>query len=56
MAQWIRVVTALPEVLSSDSGNHMVVHNNEIRLPLLECLKTATVYFHIINKSLKEKT
>jgi hypothetical protein len=28
---------------------------NKIWLPLLECLKTATVYLHIINKSLKKK-
>ena len=28
MAQWLRALTALPEVLSSISSNHMVVHNN----------------------------
>jgi hypothetical protein len=29
---------------------------NKIWLPLLECLKTATVYLHIINKYLKKKS
>jgi hypothetical protein len=28
MAQWLRVPTALPEVLSSISSNHMVAHNH----------------------------
>jgi hypothetical protein len=58
MAQWLRALTALPEVLSSNPSNHMVAHNhhNEIRHPLLECLKAATVYLHItINKCKKEK-
>jgi hypothetical protein len=27
MAQWLRVLTALPEVPSSISSNHMVAHN-----------------------------
>jgi hypothetical protein len=46
-------LTALPKVLSSNPSNHMVAHNhrNEIWCPLLECLKTATVYLHIINKN-----
>jgi hypothetical protein len=34
----------------------MVAHNHPQQDPLLECLKTATVYLHIlINKSLKKK-
>jgi hypothetical protein len=27
MAQWLRTLTVLPEVLSSIPSNHMVVHN-----------------------------
>jgi len=28
MAQWLRVLIALPEVLSSIPSNHMVAHNH----------------------------
>ena len=28
MAQWVRALTALPEVLSSNPSNHMVAHNH----------------------------
>ena len=28
MAQWLRALTALPEVLNSISRNHMVAHNH----------------------------
>jgi hypothetical protein len=28
MAQWLRALTALPEVLSSNPCNHMVAHNH----------------------------
>jgi len=28
MAQWLRALTALPEVLSSNHSNHMVAHNH----------------------------
>jgi hypothetical protein len=28
MAQWLRTLTALPEVLSSIPSNHMVAHNH----------------------------
>jgi hypothetical protein len=28
MAQWLRVQTALPKVLSSNPSNHMVAHNH----------------------------
>jgi hypothetical protein len=28
MAQWLRALTVLPEVLSSIPSNHMVVHND----------------------------
>jgi hypothetical protein len=27
MAQWLRVLTALPKVLSSNTSNHLVAHN-----------------------------
>jgi hypothetical protein len=28
MAQWLKTLTALPEVLSSNPSNHMVAHNH----------------------------
>jgi hypothetical protein len=28
MAQWLRMLTALPKFLSSNPSNHMVVHNH----------------------------
>jgi hypothetical protein len=28
MAQWLRALTALPEVMSSNPSNHMVAHNH----------------------------
>jgi hypothetical protein len=28
MAQWLRALTAFPEVLSSNPNNHMVAHNH----------------------------
>jgi hypothetical protein len=28
MAQWLRALAALPEVLSSNPSNHMVAHNH----------------------------
>jgi hypothetical protein len=28
MAQWLRALTALPEVMSSIPSNYMVVHNH----------------------------
>jgi hypothetical protein len=28
MTQWLRALTALPKVLSSIPGNHMVAHNH----------------------------
>jgi hypothetical protein len=30
MAQWLRTLTALPKVLSSNPSNHMVAHNHVI--------------------------
>jgi hypothetical protein len=46
MAQWLRALTVLPEVLSSSPSNHMVAHNHLEwdPMPLLVCLKIATVY------------
>ena len=58
MTHQLRALTALPEVLSSIPSNHMGLTSiySEIRCPFLVCLKTATVYLHIIiNKSLKKK-
>ena len=50
MAQWLRALTALPEVLSLIPSNHMVVHNHVVhrilRCPLLVCLKIETMYSH----------
>lgn len=47
MAQWVRALTALPEVLSTIGNNHMVAHNH-LSWDLMPfsgvCLKTATVY------------
>jgi|UPI0000F4D1DB hypothetical protein len=31
MAQWLRSLTALPEVLSSIPSNHMMAHNRQKR-------------------------
>ena len=28
MAQWVRALTALPKILSSNPSNHMVAHNH----------------------------
>jgi len=28
MAQWLRALTALPEVMSSNPSNHIVAHNH----------------------------
>jgi hypothetical protein len=52
MVQWLRALTALPEVLSSSPSNHMVTLNICIGIwcPLMVCLKRATVYSHKINK------
>jgi hypothetical protein len=57
MAQWIRALTALQEVLSSNPSNHMVAHSHPVVTYdiLFWCLKTATMYLHIINKFFKKK-
>jgi hypothetical protein len=48
MAQWLRALNALPEVLSSIPSNHMVAHNHHgIQCFLLVCLKRAMVYSYI---------
>jgi hypothetical protein len=31
MAQWLRALTALPEVLNSIPSNHMVAHNQKTK-------------------------
>jgi hypothetical protein len=40
MAQWLRALTALPEVLSSIPSNHIMAHSlcNGIGCPLLVCV------------------
>ena len=45
MAQWLRALTVLPEVLSSIPSNHMVAHNQ------LQC-----TCINKINESLKKKS
>jgi hypothetical protein len=47
MAQQLRALTALPEVLSSIPSNHMVAHNHlqwDAMPSSGVCLKTAAVY------------
>ena len=47
MAQQLRALADLPEVLSSIPSNHMVAHNHLEWDPMHSssvCLKTATVY------------
>ena len=59
MAQWLKALIALPEVLSSNLGNDMVAHNHlywDLMPSSGVCLKTATVYLDIvINKSFLKK-
>jgi hypothetical protein len=52
MAQRLRALAALPEVLSSIPSNHMVVHNHFLvsQCPFLVCMKRVTVYSHTLNK------
>jgi hypothetical protein len=58
MAQWVRAMTALQKILSSNPSNHMAAYNQPplMRSDALFCLlylKTSTVYLCvIINKSL----
>jgi hypothetical protein len=59
MAQWLRAPNCSsegPEFKSQQPHGGSQPSRNEIWLPLLECLKSATVYLHIINKSKKTKT
>jgi hypothetical protein len=54
-AQQLRASTALLKVVSSNPSNFistwwLTTICNKIGYPLLVCLKTATVYLHIINK------
>jgi hypothetical protein len=53
MAQWLRALTALPEVLSQFPATTwwLTTICNGIRCPLLVYLKTATECPHTINKS-----
>jgi hypothetical protein len=47
MAQQVRALNALQEVLSSSSSKHMVVHNPNA---LFWCLKKAKIYVPVMNK------
>jgi hypothetical protein len=48
MAHWLRALTAFLKVLSSNPTWWLTAIHNEICHHLLECLKTSTVYLHII--------
>jgi hypothetical protein len=53
MAQWVRAPDCSSEgqeFKSQQPHGGSQPSDHEIWLPLLECLKTATVYLHIINK------
>ena len=53
MAQWLRALTALPEVLSSSPSNHIVAHKNLMRSDALSGVSEDidSVHVHKINKS-----
>jgi hypothetical protein len=58
MAQGLRGLTALPEILSSVSNNHMVAHSicNVIWTPLLVCWHTCRENIvYIINRQILKK-
>jgi hypothetical protein len=62
MAQWVRAPNCSSRLLFRRSGVQipaatwwLTTIRNKIWPPLLECLKTATVYLHIINKLKKKK-
>jgi len=60
MAQWLRALTALPEVLSSIPSNHMVAHNHlswdlTLSSGVSEDSDSVFTYIHIINKILKKR-
>jgi hypothetical protein len=49
MAQWLRALTGLSEVLSSIPSNHMVAQNHlqwDLMPSSSVCLKPAAVYSH----------
>jgi hypothetical protein len=54
MAQWVRALTALPEVLSSIPSNHMVAHNH-LQWDLAPSSDVSedsySIFIHKINKS-----
>ena len=56
MAQQLRALTALPEVLSSNPSNHVVAHNHlyqDLMLSSGVSEDSNSVLMHKINKSLK---
>jgi hypothetical protein len=54
MAQWLRALTALPEVLSSVLSNHMVAHNH--LMPSSGVSEDSYSVLIKINKSLKKRS
>jgi hypothetical protein len=60
MAQWLRALTALPKILSSNPSNHMVAHNH-LQCDLMpssgvsEDSFSVLIYNKLINKSLKRQ-
>ena len=55
MAQPLRALTALPEVLSSNPSNHMVTHNHLMLSSPVSEDSNSVLIKHKINKSLKNK-
>jgi hypothetical protein len=62
VAQQLRALTALPEVLSSIPSNHMVAHNHlqRIWMPFAgvseDSYQLQRTHIHKINKSFKKKS
>jgi hypothetical protein len=52
VAQWLRTLTALPEVLSSNPSNHMVAHNwlSVMGSDAFEATNVLLIYIYKINK------
>ena len=56
MAQWLRALSAVPEVMSSNPSNHMVAHNQPSVMgsdALFLCIWKQWQYTHILKKDLK---
>jgi hypothetical protein len=55
MAQWLRALTALPEVLSSIPSNHMVAHNHLLWDPMPSSGVSEDSYSKLKKKKKKKK-